>query len=98
MAKEIASKAEELGIVSENTPPSIAAGSIYLLSEVENLNLNKKTIAKDCGISEVTISKTYKKLCPFKNNLVKKPENKDIDSKPMFWSGSNSSYDCDIFA
>lgn len=97
MAKEIASKAEELGIVSENTPPSIAAGSIYLLSEVENLNLNKKTIAKDCGISEVTISKTYKKLSPFKSNLVKKPDNEDIQSKPMFWSSCNSN-NTDIFA
>ena len=33
--------------------------------------ITKKMIAKDCGISEVTISKTYKKLNPFKLHLIK---------------------------
>ncbi len=98
MAKEIAQKSEELGIVSENTPPSIAAGSIYLLSEVENLNLTKKMIAKDCGISEVTISKTYKKLNPFKLHLIKIPELSELESKPMFWSGGHNQEEMDIFA
>tara|TARA_Y100001970_G_scaffold294332_2_gene450859 strand:+ start:4553 stop:5524 length:972 start_codon:yes stop_codon:yes gene_type:complete len=58
----VAKKAEEYYLVSENTPPSIAAGSIYLVSSVLNLNLNKKTVSKHCKISEVTICKCYKKL------------------------------------
>lgn len=98
MAKEISQKAEELGIVSENTPPSIAAGSIYLLSEHEKLNLTKRTIAKDCGISEVTISKTYKKLSPFKEHLIKIPDSSELESKPMFWSGGHNQEEQDIFA
>ena len=55
-------KAEEYSLVSENTPPSIASGTIYLVSNVYNLNLKKKTISKVCKISEVTICKCYKKL------------------------------------
>ena len=55
-------KAEEYSLVSENTPPSIAAGTIYLVSMIYGLNLNKKTISKSCKISEVTICKCYKRL------------------------------------
>ena len=85
MTKTIASCAEEIGIVAENTPPSIAAGSIYLLSEHYKLNLTKKSIAKDCGISEVTISKTYKKMFPFKEHLINESDFEKISTAPMFW-------------
>ena len=58
----VANKAEEYYLVSENTPPSVAAGSIYLVSMTFNLKLSKKDISKQCKISEVTICKCYKKL------------------------------------
>lgn len=51
-----------LDIVDENTPPSIAAGSIFLVISLCNLNVSKKAVSKACKISEVTISKCYKKL------------------------------------
>ena len=38
----ISEKAEEFSIVSENTPPSIAAGSIYLACQI--MNINKLTL------------------------------------------------------
>ena len=57
----ITKKAEEYYLVSENTPPSVAAGSIYLVSMTFNLKLSKKDISKQCKISEVTICKCYKK-------------------------------------
>jgi transcription initiation factor TFIIB len=65
-------KAEEYSIVSENAPPSVAAGCIYLISVCCRLNISKKEIAKACEISEVTINKCYKKLFKYKIHLFPK--------------------------
>jgi transcription initiation factor TFIIB len=59
-------KSSEFSLVTENAPPSIAAAIIYLVAvEQRDKNLTKKTIAKTCEISEVTINKVYKKLTDF---------------------------------
>lgn len=57
-------------IVDENTPPSIAAGSIYLVLILCNININKKHISQACKISEVTISKCFKKLYNLRYDLI----------------------------
>jgi len=49
-------------IIPENTPHSIAAGIIYLVIFTFELNINKKDLQKICDISEVTITKCFKKL------------------------------------
>lgn len=69
VCKTIVKKAEDLGIVSENTPPSIAAGSIYLCNVVCNWGLTKKDLSEACEISQVTISKCFKKLFTYKDHL-----------------------------
>ncbi len=46
----------------ENTPPSIAAGVVYYVSQVFHLNLSKRDISAVSETSEVTINKCYKKL------------------------------------
>ena len=71
LANKIASRAEEYGIVSENTPPSIAAGSIYLVVQLEKLPITKREIATACKISEVTICKCYKRLYKYRSHLIK---------------------------
>lgn len=58
----VAQQAVKHSLVTENTPPSIAAGSIYLVSNTLNLNITKKNISEGCEISEVTISKCFKKM------------------------------------
>ena len=58
----IIDKADEYSIVSENAPPSIAVGTIFLVSNLCSLKITKKEISKECDISEVTINKCYKKL------------------------------------
>ena len=73
ICKYVCIKAEEKYLVSENTPPSIAAGSIYLICNLLNLNISKYEISCICKISEVTISKCYKILLD--NHLVLLPEN-----------------------
>ena len=58
----VCNKSEEYSLVSENTPPSIAAGSIFLVCSLLRIDIVKKQISDVCKISEVTISKCYKKL------------------------------------
>tara|TARA_Y100001958_G_C21246399_1_gene576846 strand:- start:1830 stop:2786 length:957 start_codon:yes stop_codon:yes gene_type:complete len=60
--KEISDKAQKHKIIYENTPPSIAVGSIYLYIRKNKLDISKKDISNISKISEVTINKCYKKL------------------------------------
>jgi len=62
-------KSNEYAIVAENAPPSIAAGVIFLVSNICDLNISKKNISKICEISEVTINKCYKKLIKYKDHI-----------------------------
>jgi transcription initiation factor TFIIB len=70
IAKEVAKNADKIQTIRENTPPSVAAGSILLICTHFNLVICKKDISKGCGISEVTITKTYRKLLPVINELI----------------------------
>lgn len=62
LCKQVVEKADELNIVSENTPPSIAAASIFMCNIVCGLGISKKDLANACEISQVTLTKCYKKL------------------------------------
>ena len=70
ICSHICQKAEEFSLVSENTPTSITAGSIYLICNLLNLNITKQQIKEVSGISEVTISKCYKKLFTYHKYLL----------------------------
>lgn len=70
----VSNMATKLGLVSENTPASIAVGSIYLISQNYKLKITKKKLSELCEISEVTISKTYKKMLPYKKYLLPNEE------------------------
>ena len=66
----IIDKSDEYSIVSESAPPSIATGTIFLVSNLCKLDITKKIISKQCDISEVTINKCYKKLDTYKKYLL----------------------------
>lgn len=72
LCKHIVQKADELNIVSENTPPSVAAGSIYLCITLCNGSISKKDLSTACGISQVTLTKCYKKLYAHRAHLLPK--------------------------
>ena len=72
MCMNVTKLADNYSIVSQNTPPSVAAGCIYLVSMHYKLGITKKDISNACGISEVTISKCYKKLSNYKKYLFPK--------------------------
>jgi transcription initiation factor TFIIB len=67
--KELAKKIEELEIVSENAPTSVAAGTLYFYCFYKELEYSKKQISDTCGVSEVTITKCFKKLQKYKNDI-----------------------------
>ena len=70
LCKFIAIKIEKNNLIPENTPHSIAAGIVYFISHIFNLNISKKNINIVSEISEVTINKCFKKLELKKNELI----------------------------
>ena len=72
ICEHVCQKAEEYNVVSRCIPPSIAAGSIFLVCNFLNINITKKEIANICSISEVTISKCFKELIKWHEYLFPK--------------------------
>ena len=70
LCKFIAMKIEKNNMMPENTPHSIAAGVIYFISNICNLNVNKKDVKIISEISEVTINKCFKKLEKMQDELI----------------------------
>ena len=68
--KDISHLSQKYNLVNENTPPSMAAGCIYLYIKINNLDIHKKQVSGICKISEVTINKCYKKLEPHIEKLI----------------------------
>ena len=66
----VAHRISENNLIPENTPHSIAAGIVYFVSQMCNLNVNKRDVNSVSRISEVTINKCYKKLEKIKNDLI----------------------------
>jgi transcription initiation factor TFIIB len=77
----ISERAVKSEIVSENTPPSIACGVIYLLSELLRLGNDIKTIHEKCDISVVTINKCFKNLWKNRKKIVPRVINDNYDKK-----------------
>ena len=67
--KELARKIEEYELVSENAPTSVAAGTIFFYCHYKEVDFPKKQISDTCGVSEVTITKCFKKLQKYKHLL-----------------------------
>ena len=59
-------------IFDDNTPPSIAAGAIFLVASLLKMRITKVQVHTATKISEVTISKCYKKLNLYKDRLFPK--------------------------
>lgn len=70
IAIKIAENINKLDIASDHQPTSLAAGSISLVSSLYELNIPKKNISDIFGISEVTITKTFKKINPFRKIVI----------------------------
>jgi transcription initiation factor TFIIB len=69
LVRSVCAKTEELGVVPENTPPSLTASVISFCASYLGLTLDNAEIARVCGISAVTIQKCLKRLAPWKDKL-----------------------------
>ena len=67
IAKDISTNIHKLDIASTHEPPSVAAGCILLVATMYHLDITKKQISDVFKISDVTISKTYRRIHPFHN-------------------------------
>ena len=65
ISKDVSNNIHKLDLASTHEPPSVAAGCILLVANVYNIQLSKKQISDVFGISDVTISKTYRKIWPY---------------------------------
>jgi len=72
LCKFIAIKIEKEELMPENTPHSIAAGIIYFIIYLCNLNINKRDVKNISEISEVTINKITKKLEKIQEKIIPK--------------------------
>lgn len=70
-AIKIAKNIDKLNIITEHTHFSIAATSVLIMAELNSItNLTKKSLKNIFGVSNVTISKAYRKLERIKHILV----------------------------
>jgi len=70
MVHAVCQRIEDLGIVPENTPPSLTASVIAFCCSHLGVKIDTGDIAKVCGISPVTIQKCLKRLQPWKEKLL----------------------------
>jgi transcription initiation factor TFIIIB Brf1 subunit/transcription initiation factor TFIIB len=65
IAKDVSNNIHKLDLASTHEPPSVAAGCLLLVASCYNIQLCKKQISEVFGISDVTISKTFRKIYPY---------------------------------
>ena len=70
LCKFVSKKVEQTGLINDNTPHSIAAGIVYFVGQICNMQITKTDIKLVCNVSEVTINKCYKKLEAMKSQLI----------------------------
>ena len=63
--KDVSINIHKLNLASTHEPPSIASGCILLVVQYYNIQLSKKQIADIFDISDVTLSKTFRKIWPY---------------------------------
>lgn len=67
ICKQIATRLDEMDVITENAPTSIAAGTIYFYCQERNYDISKKLIAEACMVSDPTIIKCYKRIVKWRS-------------------------------
>jgi transcription initiation factor TFIIIB Brf1 subunit/transcription initiation factor TFIIB len=68
--RQVCERIEELGVVPENTPPSLTASVIAFVSTELGIRIEHADLARVCGISAVTIAKCLKRMAPWREKLL----------------------------
>jgi len=78
LAVRIANNCRKMKLVTDHNARSVAAGTILVMVDYCNLDIDKKDIAILSKISDVTITKIYNKIVPFVDTLVDDDATKHI--------------------
>ena len=70
MAKQITNNIIKLNLATTHQPTSVTAGAILLMGELKNIQFDKKELAEIFEISDVTITKTFRKILPYRQILI----------------------------
>jgi transcription initiation factor TFIIB len=70
LTRQICSRADDMGICPENTPPSLTAAAMALACGALSIQKTIQEIAAVCDISVVTLHKCLKRLEQWKQNLL----------------------------
>ena len=68
--RRVVARADELGILSEATPPSLVSGAIMLANIELKLGSSKKDLADACMVSPATVVKCHKRLEEVRGHLL----------------------------
>ena len=81
LGKFIASKVESLSIITDNIPHAVAAGIIYFVGDLYEINISKQEVKNITNVSEVKINKCYKKIDAMKEKIIPPKLLEKISSK-----------------
>lgn len=70
MVRRVCKRIEDLGVVPENTPPSLTASVIAFCCAEMGITMDNADIGRVCGISPVTIQKCLKRIQPWRSQLL----------------------------
>jgi transcription initiation factor TFIIB len=70
MARQITNNIIKLNLATTHQPTSVTAGAILLMGELTNIQFDKKELAEIFEISDVTITKTFRKILPYREILI----------------------------
>ena len=70
ISKDVSNNIHKLDLATTHEPPSVAVGCILLVTQYYNIPVSKKQIADIFQISDVTISKTLRKIWPYREILL----------------------------
>jgi transcription initiation factor TFIIIB Brf1 subunit/transcription initiation factor TFIIB len=90
ISKDVSDNIHKLDLASTHEPPSIAAGCILLVAQYYNIPLSKKHISDIFGISDVTISKTFRKIWVYHNIVISNKITMLILAKKNVMNNTNS--------
>lgn len=70
LVRQVCARVDDLGIVPENTPPSLTASVIAFCCAELRITMEHADIARVCGISAVTIQKCLKRMTPWRIKIM----------------------------
>lgn len=69
LTKKIIRNIVKLDIATDHQPPSIAASAVMLIYQIYEIDYSIQNLSKIFDISDVTISKTFKKIVPYRKYI-----------------------------